>query len=441
MGVNQGYEATRTAQAIINLALMTGNIGRPGTGANSITGQCNAMGSRLFSNTTNLLGGHDFTRPEHREKIARSIGIPAERIPARNSWAYDQILEGIETGKIKALWIIATNTAHSWIQQRRARELLDKLDFLVVQDMYATTETARQAHLVLPAAGWGEKDGTFINSERRFGLLKKVARAPGQALSDFRILQLIAHYWGCAEMFSEWTSPQAVFQILKRVSSGMPCDITGIRDYRMLDECGGVQWPWPAEKRSPSTENIIDQDVEADSTKPETERRLFGDGRFYHADGRARFVFETPRAAPEQITKEFPLVLLTGRGSSAQWHTGTRTGKSDVLRKLHPANIYVEISAEDAVRRNIESGMPVCVHSARARVFATAFITSAVAPGQLFMPMHYAETNHLTLWHVDPHSRQPGYKWCAVNVERAGSKVFIMSKSKQRKRIRPPRPD
>ena len=154
MGVNQGHEATRTAQAIINLALMTGNIGRPGTGANSITGQCNAMGSRLFSNTTNLLGGHDFTKSEHREKVARALRFPVERIPQRTSWAYDQILDGIESGKIKGLWVIATNTAHSWIQQKRARELLSKLDFLVVQDMYATTETAQQAHMVLPAAGW-----------------------------------------------------------------------------------------------------------------------------------------------------------------------------------------------------------------------------------------------------------------------------------------------
>ena len=218
---------------------MTGNIGRPGTGANSITGQCNAMGSRLFSNTTNLIGGHDFRNAGHREKVARTLRIPVENIPQQNSWAYDQILDGIESGKIKGLWIIATNTAHSWIQQKRARELLGKLDFLVVQDMYATTETAQQAHLVLPAAGWGEKDGTFINSERRFGLLKKVARAPGQALSDFKIFQLIAHYWCCADLFRKWTSPEAVFQILKKLSVDQPCDITGIRDYRMLDECGG----------------------------------------------------------------------------------------------------------------------------------------------------------------------------------------------------------
>ena len=424
MGVNQGHEATRTAQAIINLALMTGNIGRTGTGANSITGQCNAMGSRLFSNTTNLIGGHDFTKLAHREKISRLLGIPVERIPARNSLAYDQILDGIESGKIKALWIIATNTAHSWIQQKRARELLAKLDFLVVQDMYATTETVEQAHLVLPAAGWGEKEGTFINSERRFGLLKKVARAPGQALADFKIFQLVAHYWGCAELFHEWTSPEAVFQILKRVSAGQPCDITGIKDYRHLDEEGGIQWPLPSsEFRVPRSElgaaRADDSKLETRNPKPETERRLFADGKFFHADGRAKFIFEPPRPAPERASKEFPFVLLTGRGTSAQWHTQTRTGKSDVLRKLYPARIYVEVSPEDASRLGIESGTRVRLRSARGEVEAGAFVSSTVASGQLFIPMHYAETNSLTLWHVDPYSRQPSYKSCAVALSKA----------------------
>ncbi len=414
MGVNQGHEATRTAQAIINLALMTGNIGRPGTGANSITGQCNAMGSRLFSNTTNLIGGHDFTKLEHREKVADALRIPVERIPQRTSLAFDQILDGIEAGKIKALWIVATNTAHSWIQQKRARELLGKLEFLVVQDMYTTTETAQQAHLMLPAAGWGEKEGTFINSERRFGVLKKVARAPGQALSDFRIFQLVAHYWGCAEMFAEWSSPQAVFQILKRVSAGQPCDITGIEDYRMLDGCGGVQWPFSGPEFRVSGFEL--NGTVAEVPKLETERRLFSDGKFFHPDAKARFIFESPRAMPEQTSREFPLILLTGRGTSAQWHTQTRTGKSDVLRKLAPEKVYIEISPEDAAALDIESGRIVRVRSPRGEVVATAFITTIVSPGQVFMPMHYAETNNLTLWHVDPYSRQPSYKACAVSV-------------------------
>ncbi|MBC7171391.1 MAG: molybdopterin-dependent oxidoreductase, partial [Polyangiaceae bacterium] len=130
MGVNQSHEGVRLAQSLIDLALMTGNIGRPGTGANSITGQCNAMGSRLFSNTSSLLGGHDFAKPEHREKVAGSLGIEVERIPTDSGFAYDQIIDGIHSGKIRGLWIIATNTAHSWINQADCHELLAKLDFL-----------------------------------------------------------------------------------------------------------------------------------------------------------------------------------------------------------------------------------------------------------------------------------------------------------------------
>jgi assimilatory nitrate reductase catalytic subunit len=177
MGVNQSHQAVRTAQAIINLALLTGNLGRPGTGANSITGQCNAMGSRLFSSTTCLPGGRSFERADHREEVADLLGIESDRIADDAGLAYDEILDAATHGRVRGLWVIATNGAHSWIDQNRCREALAKLDFLVVQDLYADTETARMANLVLPAAGWAEKEGTFINSERRIGLVKKVRRA------------------------------------------------------------------------------------------------------------------------------------------------------------------------------------------------------------------------------------------------------------------------
>src|SRR5260370_39686531 len=202
MGVNQSHEATRTAQAIITLALMTGNLGRPGTGANSITGQCNAMGSRLHSSITGRRGGRDFRNAEHRQQVARLLDIPTQNIPAQNSWAYDQIVQGIADGKVKGLWVIATNSSHSWIDRNQFNRLVDKLEFLVVQDLYATTDTAQRAHLVLPAAGWGEKEGTFINSERRFGLVKKIALAPGRALSDFTLFTLVAHYLASNEIFT-----------------------------------------------------------------------------------------------------------------------------------------------------------------------------------------------------------------------------------------------
>jgi len=399
MGVNQGHEATRTAQAIINLALMTGNIGRPGTGANSITGQCNAMGSRLYANITSLLGGHDFQNSEHRKKISSILEIPEQKIPTAPSWAYDQIVQGIADGKIKGLWVMATNSSHSWIDRDNFNRLADKLEFLVVQDLYPTTETAQRAHLFLPAAGWGEKEGTLINSERRIGLVKKVRRAPGQALSDFNICKLVAGYWGCGEMFRKWSSPEAAFQLMKEISRSQPCDITGIADYKHLDDEGGIQWPF-----------------QKDSSL-QKERRLFADGKFFHEDGKAKFLFDAPRPVAEPTDAEFPFVLLTGRGTSAQWHTNTRTEKSDVLRKLYPANAYVEINPADAARLGIAPNSKASVISRRAKVECTAFVTAGVRAGQIFIPMHYGITNKLTRSDFDPHSRQPSYKHCAVRVE------------------------
>ena len=415
MGVNQSHEATRTAQAIINLALMTGHIGRPGTGANSITGQCNAMGSRSFGNATSLLGGYDFANAAHRAHVARVLELEGSCIPQKNGYAYDQILEAIDRGEIRGLWVIATNTAHSWINQTHARAILAKLDFLVVQDMYASTETARMADLVLPGAGWGEKEGILINSERRLGLVKKVCRAPGFALSDFAIFKLVAESWGCGEIFRAWNSPEATFQILKNLSRDQPCDFSGIRDYAQLDAAGGIQWPW--------TE--ADEDVGAQSekaqqdcapTQSDRQRRLFADGKFFTTDGRAKFFFDAPRPMPEPTDAAFPFILLTGRGTSAQWHTGSRTDKSAVLRKLAPTELTVEINPADATRLGIASSDRVVVRSRRGEAEATALVTATVQPGQLFMPMHFEAVNRLTFPSFDPHSRQPSYKACAVTV-------------------------
>lgn len=406
MGVNQSHEGVRLAQSIINLALITGNIGRPGTGANSITGQCNAMGSRLFSNTTCLLGGHDFGNPEHRSKVAGVLGMEVSRIPETNSLAYDQILEGVEKGAIKGLWIVATNSAHSWIGRKRFREALKQLEFLVVQDMYHSTETAVEADLVLPAAGWGERDGTYINSERRIGVTRKVRKAPGQALSDFNIFRLLAQAWGCADLFAKWDTPENVFTILKQVTKGQPCDISGISGYEEVSAKGGIQWPYRSEERDGGQQ-----------------RRLFEDGRFYRENGRAKLCFEAPRALPEPTDEGYPFVLLTGRGTSSQWHTQTRTSKSDVLRKLYPKNVYIEINPSDAAALGIEPGALVTVRSRRGEARAAAYVTPTVRPGQVFMPMHYAETNRLTLPSFDPYSRQPSYKHCAVAISPALEKT------------------
>jgi assimilatory nitrate reductase catalytic subunit len=402
MGINQSYEGVRAAQAMINLALITGNIGKPGTGANSITGQCNAMGSRLFSNTTSLVGGHDFSDASHREKVAARLGIPADQIPSDSSLAYDQIFDAVDAGKIKALWIIATNPFHSWIDSERLKRLRGKLDFLVVQDIYHSTESARAADLVLPAAGWGEKQGCFINSERRIGTTKAVRKAPGLALSDFRIFRLIARAWGCGDGFKEWSDPEAAFRILRDLTKDRPCDITGIRGYDHLDEAGGIQWPYPG-----------------DECPAGQERRLFEDGCYYTPDGKARILFSPPADLPEPADDDFPFTLLTGRGTSSQWHTQSRTAKSDVLRKLSPSLAYVEMHPEDSSALGLRENETAIIRSRRGKMTAVVYHAPTVRRGQVFVPMHYPEVNRLTHPSFDPHSRQPNYKACAVSISKA----------------------
>ncbi len=407
MGINQSYEGVRAAQAVINLCLITGNIGKPGTGPSSITGQCNAMGSRLFSNTTSLVGGNDFSDPEHREKVSAGLRIPVESIPSEPSLAYDQILAAAESGEIKGLWIVATNPFHSWIDSGRLAVLRERLEFLVVQDMYFTTESALAADLVLPAAGWGEKSGCFINSERRIGTLKAVRKAPGQALSDFRIFRLIADAWGCGEMFERWTDPEAAFRMIRDLTKDRPCDITGVEGYEMIDQMGGVQWPYPAGSQGshPKITNLVS-------------RRLFEDGIYYTPSGKAKILFSPPADLPEPPDSEYPFTLLTGRGTSSQWHTQSRTSKSDILKKLYPARPYVEIHPKDAARYHLKAGSRVTIRSRRGQMDAAVYLAPTVQQGQIFLPMHYPEVNRLTHPSFDPHSRQPNYKACAVSIQR-----------------------
>jgi assimilatory nitrate reductase catalytic subunit len=403
VGINQSNQGVRTAQAIINLALVTGNIGKAGTGPNSITGQCNAMGSRLFSNTTNLLCGYEFSNSSDRKKFANLSGFNIKLIPDKPSIEYDRILEEIEDENIKGLWIICTNPIHSWIDRNRIVTALKKLEFLVVQDMFYTTETAQMADLILPAAGCGEKAGTFINSERRFGLIQKVCEPPGEAIANFEIFRKIAEYWGCADLFKDWKSPEAVFQILKRISKKQPCDFSGIKDYEMIAESGGIQWPFPVNSRH-----------------AKTERRLFEEGKFYHRDGRARLLFEDITEVPEKTSNQYPFILMTGRGTIAQWHTLTRSGKADILKRMSPKGPYIEINRQDAKNLNIKEAEWVVVSSKRGEIKARAKVCDTIKSGQVFMPMHYAETNILTNPAFDSYSRQPTYKYSAINLIKIG---------------------
>ena len=403
VGINQGYQAVRTAQAIINLALLTGNIGRPGTGANSITGQCNAMGTRLFGNTSGLWCGRDFASAEHRGVIADVLGIDETVIPRTPGLTYEGILEAVEAGIIKGLWIVCTNPGHSWVDRARLTRVLEKAEFVVVQDLFADTWTARYADLLLPAAGVGEKDGILINSERRLGVVRRVLDPPGDALPDFEIFRHIADAWGCGEMFGAWSSPEAVFQMIKKASRGTPCDFSAIEDYAMLEAEGGVQWP--------SAAGPVDGQGPAGR-----ERRLFADGLFFHPDAKARLIVEDVAEPPESPDSQYPFVLMTGRGSVTQWHTLTRSDRAPMLKRASPDPAYVEINPADAEERGINEAAWVLVTSRRGQARVRAKATDRVARGQLFMPMHFVEANNLTMWVFDTYSRQPSFKYAAVDV-------------------------
>ena len=230
--------------------------------------------------------------------------------------------------------------------------------------------------------------------------------APGQALSDFRIFRLIAHAWGCGDLFAKWTTPEATFKLLRDLTKDRPCDITGIDDYEMIDHLGGIQWPYPQGQPKTQVANL-------------RSRRLFEDGLYFTPNHKAKFLFSAPTALPEPPDFHFPFLLLTGRGTSSQWHTQTRTGKSEILRKLYPEQIYVEIHPADARKLGVKEGNPVTIRSRRGEIQAAVYLAPTVQRGQIFLPMHYKEVNQLTDSSFDPHSRQPSYKACAVSLVKA----------------------
>lgn len=402
MGVNQSHQGTRTASAIINLCLITGNIGRPGTGPCSLTGQSNAMGSRLFSNTTSLYGGRDHTKEEDRNFVGKVLGIDPDRLPKKPTLAYDKIIEGVATGDIKGLWVVCTNPLHSWIDNSRLKKMISNLEILVVQDLYSTTTTARYADVFLPAQGAGEKQGFLINSERRIGLAQQALTPPDNTLSDFEIFKRVAKYYGCEDVIKGWDTPEDVFKILRACSEGTPCDFTGIRDYNHLLEKRGIQWPYP--------KNSLNEDAE---------RRLFADGKFFTPNGKANLQVEefiAPACASEP-SEEYPIYLLTGRGTIFQFQSNTRTQKSETLKKVMADELYVEINPENAEPLNIENGAKVRITSATHSIVVDAKVTDSVLKDTVFLPFHYVETNLMTRESFDPHSRQPSFKIGAVRLE------------------------
>jgi assimilatory nitrate reductase catalytic subunit len=405
MGVNHSTKGTETVTAINNLALITGQIGRAGAAPFSITGQCNAMGTREAGFTASLPGYRKFDSPADRAELARLWSVPVERIPTTRGLAYPDIIEAVLERKIRALWIIATNPIVSFPNLHALRQALESLEFLVVQDGYHPTPTSEYAHLVLPAAMWGEKEGTYTNSERRVSKVNRAVPPPGEARADFDIFLHLADALGVRdEIFPGWSTPGDAFDEWKRVSAGRLCDYSGMT-YQALDAHGGLQWPF-----------------RSDSSEPRATRRLYTDACFQTDDGRARLIPVEWEPFPEQPDAEFPFVLNTGR-TVEHWHTRTKTANVPILERLSPA-AWVEINPRDARRLRLKPRDRVDVVSRRGAVCGIELrVTETIAPGQVFVPFHYAEANAnaATQSAFDPISREPNYKQSAVRIERSST--------------------
>lgn len=400
MGVNQSYQAVRTAQGIINLALITGNIGKPGTGPNSITGQCNAMGSRLFSNTTGLYGGGDYGNESEREKVANALKIDKDMLPTKPTIPYNMIIEKAIKGEIKALWIVATNPVHSWTNNESFKKAIENLDLFIVQDIYDDTDSSVYADILLPSTSTLKKEGFLINTERRLTGLQPVLEKEENEKDDYEIFLGVGNALGMGDALDVWKTKESAFNVLKACTKGLPCDITGV-NYEDLMNSKGIQWPFKEGDKLTSNE-----------------RRLFEDGQFFTPNKKAKILFENISENPVKETEEYPYILNTGRGTVGQWHTQTRTREIAFTNNVVEKEAYVYVNREDAEKLGIKTNDYINLSSINGNKSKfVAKVTDDVKKGQLYAPLHYIETNALTPSVYDTYSKEPSYKTVAVNIE------------------------
>jgi assimilatory nitrate reductase catalytic subunit len=408
MGLNQSSCGTDKNAALINLHLATGQIGRPGAGPFSLTGQPNAMGGRETGSMANLLIGHrDLADAGDRAEVARLWGV--DEIPARPGKTAVEMFEALRRGEIKAVWIACTNPAQSLPDQNAVREALARAELVVLQETYADTETAPYADVLLPAAGWGEKEGTVTNSERRISRARAAAAPPGDARADWRIVCGIARHLaqklhGRSTRLFDFASPREIFDEYRGLTFGRNTDIGGL-DYARLDAEGPQQWPCPA-------------------GAPRGRARLYEDGRFATPDGRARFAAVHYRPVAENVDARYPLRLTTGRLRD-QWHGMTRSGRVPQLWG-HVPEPALALNPADLARCGLRDGDLVRLQTRRGELLLRAEADPGLAPGQAFLPMHWGSrylggrgANALTLPVTDPQSRQPELKHAAARVSRA----------------------
>ncbi len=408
-GLNQSSSGTDKNAALINLHLATGQVGKPGMGPFSLTGQPNAMGGREVGGMANLLSAHrNLADPQHRAEVAQLWGV--DSVPDQPGKTAVELFDAMESGEIKAVWIACTNPAHSMPDAGRVRAALERAEFVVLQDAYRNTDTASYADVLLPASTWGEKEGTVTNSERRITHVNAAVAAPGEARADWEIAVEFARCLGrklangrdAAALFP-YEKPEDVFNEHRATTRGRDLDITGL-SYAVLDSQGPQQWPFAA-------------------GAGQGKARLYSDGVFQHEDGRARFADVRYIPVAEKTDARYPLHFNTGRLRD-QWHGMSRTGTVAQLYN-HAEEPLLSMNAADMARRNLADGDIVKATSRRGSLVVRVRQSPDILPTQTFLPMHWGSrfmnglgSNALTSGVFDPVSRQPELKHAAIKVEK-----------------------
>jgi anaerobic selenocysteine-containing dehydrogenase len=402
MGVNQTRAGTFTSNAIINLHLATAQIGKPGCGPFSLTGQPNAMGGRDSGYMSHTLPGQRvIANPDHRKQMEVFWGLPPGRIWHEPGHDAVRMFKAMSAGEIRAVWIIGTNPAASMPNLPAVRHALERAELVIVQDAYHPTETTHFAHVILPAAVNFEQAGVFCNSERRVTLMEQVVPPPGEAKPDWWWISAVASAMGFESFARQHSSAADIYDEFARSTAGRPNDQSALH-HELLRRKGPQQWPCPALGRP-------------------SERR-YTDGRFHTPSGKAQFWARAHDLAGERTDAEYPLVLTTGRVKS-QWHTRTKTALVSQLN-AHDDRPYVSIHPSDANDLNLRDGQRVQVHSRRGVAHSVLRFDADVPPGVAFMPIHWnelfaptASPNEATTDAVDPISKQPALKCCAIRIE------------------------
>ncbi len=404
MGINQSTHGSDGVVGINNLALITGNIGKPGGTSLSITGQCNAMGTREWSSCSGLPGFRYLEVPEHREEIARFWNVDPEFFPKKRGMFQTDIYQAMEAGQIKGLWLIATNPMTSLPNTARIRRAMEQLEFCCVQDCYVDAESNQYAHLYLPGGTWAEKDGVMTNTERRINRVRPIATPPGEARPDLWIFNRVAERFNRDGRVRFPERAADIFLEMAELSKGRLADISGM-DHDLIEAQRGIQWPYTAEQRARG------------EAPPKGGKRLYTEeASFRHADGKAKLIplpFVDNNEVPDA---DYPFWLNTGR-LIEHWHGRTKTGKIGNNNKFSPIP-FIEINPDAAAELGIRRGEYVRLVSRRGDAIAMAMPTGRVPRNLVFLPFHFHDcANRLTLGLLDPHSRQPAYKQSAVRIE------------------------